>query len=402
MQTLYRRDMKSTTPLPSTNGLVVFSHLRWEFVKQRPQHLIERFSKTMPVLFVEESVDEKPTTVQKARELHISSNLTVIQPYGIHDNDSALSYLVSEYMQKLRMEKPMLWFYSAAFGKLREMIPHSLSIYDCMDELSAFRGADPTLITKEKELLKYVDVVFTGGYSLYMSKKQQHANVYAFPSSVDRKHFAKSLQTRTAIPADLQGIPHPIAGFYGVLDERMDLNLIRTIATSLPRISFVFIGPVVKISPVDLPQAPNIHYLGQRSYDVLPNYLKGFDMAIMPFALNEATRFISPTKTLEFMAALKPIISTRISDVVHDFRQEVAIAKTAEEFIEKIEYYRHEPALSQLRREILQKAVISRTSWDTTAIKMQQIMKDHRTYQQKGGMLVGKPIYAPIPAISYI
>src|SRR5690606_1930964 len=193
-----------------------------------------------------------------------------------------------------------------------------LIVYDCMDELSAFRGAPPELIEREQALLRCADLVFTGGYSLWEAKRNLHNNIHAFPSSVDVPHFssARCIQTE---PLDQIDIPHPRLGFYGVIDERLDLTLISRIVELRPGWHIVLVGPVVKIDPASLPQRPNLHYLGPKTYEELPQYLAGWDVAIMPFALNESTRFISPTKTPEFIAGGCPVVSTSINDVVRTY-----------------------------------------------------------------------------------
>lgn len=251
-----------------------------------------------------------------------------------------------------------------------------------MDELSGFKGASPELINQEKQLLEQADVVFTGGKSLYESKKRFHAAVYCFPSSVDRKHFEKVLSPETTIPADVASLPHPIAGYYGVIDERLDLELLARAAQALPNITFLMIGPVVKISEEDLPRAKNLVYTGSKPYEQLPAYLKAIDIAMMPFALNAATEFISPTKTLEFMAAYKPIVSTPIRDVVSEYSREVAVVKTPEEFAEAIEKYVTENPEQTKQREQLEEAVLQKTSWDQTVSAMKKIIEQQLEQKQ--------------------
>lgn len=361
---------KSTIKLPD---IIVFSHLRWEFVKQRPQHIMERLAKKSRVLFVEEPIAFEESNYGTANLIEINDNLMVIQPRTEWDNFRDLKKVVETYSH-LTSHNPIVWFYSAAFYPILQYLDYSLVVFDCMDELAAFKGAPKALLAMEKKLLSAADVVFTGGKSLYESKRVHNQNTHCFPSSVDKLHFQKAFARKTEIPADIARITKPIVGFYGVIDERMDLPLLAKVAKLNPTVSFVMIGPVVKISESDLPRANNIHYLGNKSYDVLPNYLKAFNIAMMPFALNESTRFISPTKTLEFMAAHKPIISTPIYDVRRDYSREVEIVHTAQEFSQAIAQYLHETVAQRKQRITLQKAVIERTSWNTTAARMQQLM----------------------------
>jgi glycosyltransferase involved in cell wall biosynthesis len=363
LQSMTKRDM------------VVFSHLRWEFVTQRPQHLIERFARSgREVLFVEEPIEYTPSQHGTARVFSPAKNVTVIQPRIAPGDFQALANVIDYCSPDAFSSRPLLWFYSPSFVAMADLIPHSVVVYDCMDELSQFKGAAASIVIQERQLLNKADVVFTGGKSLFESKKQLHDNVYCFPSSIDKTHFEKALNKETVVPSDLAAIKQPVVGFYGVIDERLDLDLLARVAAIMPQVSFAMIGPVVKIDQGDLPQAKNIHYLGAKSYSELPAYLKGFSVAFMPFALNEATEFISPTKTLEFMAAYKPIVSTAVYDVKRDYAKEVSIVHTAEEMAQAIAHYISEPVSKRLAREKLQRAVIARTSWDKTAASMEFIL----------------------------
>ena len=245
-------------------------------------------------------------------------------------------------------------------------------VYDCMDELSAFFGAPPEMVAREQELLQRADLVFTGGPSLYRAKKDRHTAVHCFPSSVDASHFARA---KGAVdPPDQAELAHPRLGFFGVLDERLDLDLLRSVAASHPEWQLVMVGPVVKIDPGTLPQASNIHYLGQRQYAELPAYLSGWDVCLLPFARNRSTEFISPTKTLEYMAAEKMIVSTPIRDVAEPYGHVVYLGATADEFIagcrKAVEAGREErEGRIQSMREIL-----NRTSWDTTVDNIRQLI----------------------------
>jgi glycosyltransferase involved in cell wall biosynthesis len=363
----------------SGHDLVVFSHLRWGFVTQRPQHLINRMAKDRKVLFIEEPVDITDDRPEGTADLYKeNANLHLLAPHlNWKDwDDLSLEYIpiVQKYIKELNLKNPIFWFYSPNFvGVLNEMLP-SLVVFDAMDELSAFKGADQNIVKRERMLLASTDIVFTGGKSLYESKKKHHDNVYCFPSSVDRAHFAKALDKSTEVPADIANIKNPIVGYYGVFDERIDLDLLDKVSKFMPEVSFVMIGPVVKINEEDLPKAENIHYLGGKKYDELPNYLKAFDIAMMPFAMNDSTKFISPTKTLEYMAAKKPIISSPIYDVVRDYSKEVSIVNNAEEFINSIKKYMAENNLQKRKREHLEMKVLEKTSWDNTASQMKEII----------------------------
>ncbi len=380
---LYKQEVNPTNILnilerdftrPQT--IVVFSHLRYEFVKQRPQHLLERMAQDMDVIFVEEPIAYRPEEEGTAHTFTPFPRITVVQPKTKFGDFEALKEVIYSFTSLSRSDKPALWFYSPSFVYMSSLIPYSMVIYDCMDELSQFKGAPPELLNDERQLLTVADLVFTGGRSLYESKRKRHPEVYCFPSSVERKHFAKALKKSTKLPADIAKITGPVVGFYGVIDERLDLDLIKQTAELLPEVQFAMIGPVVKISEADLPTLPNVHYLGGKNYEELPAYLKGFDVAFMPFALNEATEFISPTKTLEFMAAEKPIISTAIRDVAEIYTKEVKIARSAQEMADAITDYLHESGTAKKARIALERAVLHKTSWDKTATAMKKIMAE--------------------------
>ena len=246
-------------------------------------------------------------------------------------------------------------------------------VYDCMDELTLFLGAPKELVERERALLAQVDLVFTGGYSLYRAKRTQHRAVHAFPSSVDVEHFRAPVSQLSGDPADQRNIPHPRVGFFGVIDERMDIDLLRHAAGRRPDYHFVLIGPVVKIPERSLPHSSNIHYLGSKQYAELPAYLHGWDVAIMPFALNDATRFISPTKTLEYLAADKPVVSTAIADVVTPYGDEgQVIIADLESFPEALDAALEQtPAVNQARAT---QALVG-TSWDRTWAEMAQLIR---------------------------
>ncbi|WP_432221938.1 glycosyltransferase [Flavobacterium sp. TMP13] len=351
--------------------MIIFCHLRWQFVYQRPQHIISRLSKTMKVLMIEEPIGYSLEEENTANLMVISETLHVLQPKV--KNIEAIENIIPQYVKNHNVA--VGWFYSASFSPLLCSFNFETVIYDCMDELSLFKGAPQELINQEKNLMSVADIVFTGGKSLYESKNEFHSNVYCFPSSVDEPHFAQALNG-IEIPADVAHIETPMVGYFGVIDERIDLSLLHEAAKLLPNISFVMIGPLAKISEEELPKENNIHYLGMRSYNELPAYLKAFDVAMMPFALNEATKYISPTKTLEYMAAGKPIISTKITDVVRDYSSCVSLIDTPEDFAQSITLLLDK--LDQqlpLQREYQE--ILKNTSWDATVSRMQSILETY-------------------------
>jgi UDP-galactopyranose mutase len=319
--------------------LICFSHLRWDYVLQRPQHLMERFSRTGRVFFFEEVIPTDHHLPYLEFHAFTETSVTAVRPRvpdraSPEERDRLLSRLLDQMLALLGIERPVLWFYTPMMWPIAAHVPAAAVVYDCMDELSAFRFAPPELGRNEAALLRAADVVFTGGFSIFEAKRLLHDNVHPFPSSVDQLHFNRARAT-TRAPDDQAGIPTPRLGYFGVIDERIDLDLLARVAEARPDWSLVMIGPVAKVGEHELPRRPNIHYLGQRSYDDLPDYVAGWDVALMPFALNEATRFISPTKTPEYLAAGCPVVSTPIRDVVRQYADlaAVQIAAGAEAFV---------------------------------------------------------------------
>ena len=368
---------------PQTLTLVCFSHLRWNFVFQRPQHLMSRFSRDMDVIFFEEPVDiaAHETGYLRVTRAPDAPNVRVVVPHlplGMPEaaREAALGRLLDAHLEP-RRGILISWYYTPMMLPFSRHIDADLTVYDAMDELSKFKFAPTQLQRLEEELLRQADIVFTGGSSLYEAKKDRHSNIHCFSSSVDRVHFLKA-RARQFEPADQEDLPKPRLGFYGVIDERFDTDLLDEVAAMRPDWSFVMVGPVVKISADDLPKRPNIHYLGSKTYDQLPSYLGGWDVALMPFAMNESTQFISPTKTPEYLAGGRPVVSTPIKDVVRHYGQleGVKIASSAKDFVAACEEAlklagQKEP--SWLAEADL---MLSATSWDTTQARMAGLINE--------------------------
>jgi protoporphyrinogen oxidase/glycosyltransferase involved in cell wall biosynthesis len=357
--------------------IVVFSHLRWDFVFQRPQHLLSRLAQHYPVLFVEEPVhDDGDPFMERsnpAPNVTVCRAHTPIHAIGFHDDQlRLLQPMVAQLAPP--GEQVIAWFYTPMALPLLQSLQPSLVVYDCMDELASFKNPPKQLLQRESALLNIADLVFAGGPSLYEAKKNRHPNVHCFSSSVDVLHFQQALD-RTRVHPQQQEIAHPRLGFYGVLDERFDPDLVGEIADAHPEWQVVLAGPVVKIDPERLPRRANIHYLGQQPYTALPDLLAGWDVCLMPFAINEATKFISPTKVLEYMAAQLPIVSTPIADVANPYGHVVAIAHGAREFVAACEAaLAQTPEQRQHMREAM-KAVVAATSWDNTATRMHELLE---------------------------
>ena len=362
--------------------LLCFSHLRWEFVTQRPQHLMNRFARNAPVIVWEEPID---AVKGASPSLHIrptadNPRVALITPRlpsggSEQERDALLKQLLDGYLAGVPGDI-VAWYYTSMMLPFSRHLKPVCTVYDAMDELANFRFAPPMLLELERELLERADVVFTGGYSLYESKKQRHGNVHPFPSSVDVAHFAQA-RAGNADPADQASLARPRLGFYGVFDERIDLDLIAAVADARPDWQLVMVGPVIKISEDDLPRRINIHWLGGRSYNDLPAYLSGWDVALMPFALNAATRFISPTKTPEYLAAGVPVVSTPIRDVKRHYERVagVRIAGTADQFIAGIEaQLKLRASGNRWLAEV--DGLLSTMSWDITQARMAALIDE--------------------------
>ena len=355
--------------------IVCFSHLRWDFVFQRPQHLLTRFADHFRIFYVEEACyhsEHNHYSEAVHNNIHIIKLHLTGEPHE-HDVIERQQLLLTRLFSKHKINEYILWYYTPMALPFTSHLSPAITVYDCMDELSAFRFAPPALKQLEKDLLNKADVVFTGGHSLYRAKKNQHHNIHAFPSSIDKKHFATARNIKHD-PADQHHIPHPRFGFYGVIDERFDIDLIRDVAERKPEWQFVLLGPVVKIDPAILPRNANIHYLGSKKYAELPSYLGGWDISMVSFAMNESTTYISPTKTPEYLAGGKPVISTPIHDVVESYGNNglVHIVKDAAEFVEVAE---KELAIKD-KRKWLQEVdkCLANYSWDITVNQMRELL----------------------------
>jgi UDP-galactopyranose mutase len=387
------RPTQSASPVVPHDAydLICFSHLRWDFVYQRPQHLLGRCGKARRVFFIEEPMfDAGPARLQISPR---SERVSVVVPWlpsgpGAADTTSEQRRLLDELIAAREIRRYALWYYTPMALAFSDHLDPLVTIYDCMDELSAFAFAPPELIEREADLLARADLVFTGGQSLYAAKRHRHPRVHAFPSSVDVPHFARA-RAAIAEPHDQAGLPHPRLGFFGVVDERMDIELIGELADRRPDWQLVILGPVVKIDEASLPSAPNLHYLGRKAYTDLPAYVAHWDVALLPFAINASTRYISPTKTPEYLAAGKPAVSTPIHDVVRPYGESglVRIAGDVDAFIAAVEAALEEHSKPAMRRAWLARvdAMLDQMSWDRTWAEMETLIAAAARQPQGGG-----------------
>lgn len=346
------RDRRLPARAPALNGaekpypLIAHSHLEWDWVWQRPQQFLSRFAKTHPVLFVEgpktERGLERGRIIARPAENH--PNVLIVPMWMPEERWPDGEWIDNERRRLLQgllagplgvaFRDPVQWFYDPmAVTSFAGHLSERAIVYDCMDQLSQFRGAPPELVRRERELLEMADVVFAGGPKIHREKSRYHDNCHSYGCGVEVAHFGRALQAETEIPADVADLPGPVFGYFGVVDERLDYELLAALADANPAGNVVVVGPATKVDPAEFPQRPNLHWLGGRDYQQLPAYVKAFDVCLMPFALNEATEFINPTKALEYMAAGRPIVSTAVEDVVLQFSDVVGIADSREEFL---------------------------------------------------------------------
>ena len=388
----------SSATFTQQQDIVCFSHLRWNFVYQRPQHLLTRFARERRVFYIEEPIfDGAGPSLQidtdQAGVYVVRMHLPERSPASVELQRKLLARLLRTY----DIRSYVAWYYTPMALAFTQDLRPDLTVFDCMDELSAFAGAPPELAEYESLLLNKADVVFTGGRSLYEARACRHPRVYLFPSAVDAQHFRRARQALSDA-ADQQGIERPRIGFFGVLDERLDVELLGKLAESRPQWQFVLLGPVVKIEEAVLPRAANIHYLGMKSYQELPVYIANWDVAILPFALNEATRSISPTKVPEYLAAGRPVVSTPIPDVVrwHDEDGLIAIGEDHESFVSVLEKALQPPDKAWLDRVDKKLATMS---WQTTWSAMNSIMADCLSRKQAAAEAPVALLPAPAPSV---
>jgi beta-glucosidase/6-phospho-beta-glucosidase/beta-galactosidase/glycosyltransferase involved in cell wall biosynthesis len=394
-------DKKST----DRYGILVFSHLRWGFVWQRPQQYLSRFARFHPVLFVEEPFFDLPDGCEPRLDFHrVLPNVSVITPHCSSEmaKDLSLPQRLREWVkqgleivnQNGAFDQPLLWYYSPMDSAWSlGHFPNRGVVYDCMDELSQFTGAPKELVENERRLMDHADVVFTGGYELWTKKSAVHPNAHFYGCGVEFDHFNQAQNADTSIPPDIDFLPRPILGWFGVVDERVDYHLLAEVARLRPDWSIAIVGPVVKVDPNLLPHAPNLHWLGSRDYSVLPNYCRAFDVCMMAFAINKATEFINPTKALEYLATGKPVVSTAVKDVVRQYSDLVEIATSPQDFIRKAEQLLDNPRPDRIEQGL---ALARKMSWEGHVTSMRNNIKQAIENNNRRSSHI-KPIADPAP-----
>lgn len=364
--------------------IIVHSHLGWDWVWQRPQQFLSRLSRKHRVLFIEGPVPSEISAARLSlREVSDYPNIIVLQMQLPAARWSDGAWVDQERRRQVEsllagplgrvFASPVQWFYdpmavTAFAGHLGERA----IVYDCMDELSLFHGAPAELVRRERELLAVADVVFAGGPKMWRAKREANANCFCFGCGVDAKHFAQARNPELPLPVDIADLPKPVFGYIGVVDERIDYDLLAALADSTSG-SVAMIGPTTKVDPATFPKRENLHWLGGRDYPQLPAYARAFDVCLMPFALNDATRFINPTKALEYMATGRPIVSTPIEDVVSQFSDVVEISGSPEEFLAICARAADSPNLLRIQRGL---EIAENSSWDSIVDQLDEHVLD--------------------------
>lgn len=362
--------------LCETSDLLVFSHRRWDFVFRRSHHLMSRFAIFRRVFFFEEPIYGM-TMIPRYHIRETPENVQVVTPYlpkdlSPQEQECSLRRLVNELIHDEGFQAYTLWYYTPMALQFTQHLTPVAVLYDHAEDLSKFSHTPSQFSELESELLYRADLVFTGSPSLHDVKKYFHHNIHHVPNSLDHHHFYAA-RTHLIDAEDQENIPGPRMGYFGVIDERLDFELIEKMALRRRHWSFVFIGPILNVDPARLPRHANIFYLGKKDYQELPMYISGWDCALIPFATNEVTRFLNPTKTLEYLAAGKPVISTPVQDIVQTYSSKklVSIGESAEEFILHAENALEDSANPDRLKQVDQ--FLSFTSWDTTWARMAEL-----------------------------
>jgi glycosyltransferase involved in cell wall biosynthesis len=393
--------------------IIAFCHLGWDWVWQRPQQYLSRLAKRHRLLFVETYCSDVAKAEVRLRTAEGHPNITICEthlpqsrwPDGEFIDAERRRVVKNALTSELRgqFEQPLLWFYDpmAVTAFARQMGERAI-VYDCMDELSQFKGAPPALIQREKELLRVADVVFCGGQKMRKKRLPLNANTHFFGTGVDCEHFGKAMTRELKVAPEIANFGSaPVLGYFGVIDERIDYELLEKLADARADWHVVMVGPTAKVDPATFPKRDNLHFIGGRPYAQLPALTKGFSVAMMPFALNAATEYINPTKALEYMAAGRPVVSTALDEVRMNFGKVARIAESHAEFIAFCAKEADSPSRARIVRGL---KLASENTWEANIARMESHIYDvlaaRRAETAKKSKRALKP--ANLPRLAYV
>jgi UDP-galactopyranose mutase len=389
--------------------LIVFSHRRWSFVFQRAEHLLTRLAHRFDVYFIEEPVFAEgapalmSATHQNGVEV-LTPRMPVFAP-GFHDEQLAvLAPLMQEFVAARQLSEPIVWLSTPLVLPLVADLEPRAVVYDCIDAPVALRFAPPPLAAREAALLELADVVFTGGPSLHEALRGRHPNLHCVPGGVDAAHFEPSSlghhHVESAAATQLhRGMPRPRLGFFGAIDERLDLDLVANIAALRPGWQIVMAGPVVRIDPATLPQRPNIRWVGLQRHEALPHVMAHWDACLLPFVLDETTRFLSPDRILDYLAGGKPVVSTEIPDAVSLYASVLRFGSTAEDFVAAVEAALAEPPEAMADWRARAKTLVQGRTWDAAADTVARLLREYVAGTPAAPILLHESPFDALPQI---
>ncbi|MCZ7586589.1 MAG: glycosyltransferase [Deltaproteobacteria bacterium] len=262
--------------------------------------------------------------------------------------------IVRETAERLGMKDFILWIYQPSASPYIDLLKPALSCYDCVDEYSAMPGAwIQATRAMERKLIKSADAVFTTARSLFEDKKKHNPNTHFVPNVADFEHFNKTLKAKPA--RDLAGIPKPIIGYVGALNYKIDDGLLDRLFAARPDWSFVFVGPDRGFGIERFIGHRNVHFIGRRSIEEMPEFLAAMDVCLIPYKLDRYTRGVLPMKHYEYLASGRPVVSHAAAGT-GGARGLIDLARTSAEFVEAIERrLRHDQPADRKKRIALAK-----------------------------------------------
>lgn len=386
--------------------LLVLSPSRWDFMFRRTQQLMSRLAGRWQVLFVEEPrrsrnaawLDEQAQGEHLSVLVpHLPANLSPHLPPSLDATHDEPRRMLAAYLRQRDLRVDVAWVSSPASLPLLDSLDARCVVYDCHASSTA-----PRLRREQALLLERSTLVFANGPSLYESLREQHPRVMCLPDAVAAAHFAPDAQRPHSVQAMHAGslqrhLSAPRLGWFGVIDRRLDLDLLAQIADAHPQWSLVMVGPVVGLDASRLPQRANIHWLGVQPYSVLPHLLEGWDLCLLPFVIGAATRQLCPAQALEYMAGGKPVLCTPLHDVAWMFSDSVAIAERGPPFIAACEALLAESPAQRAQRALQMMATVSASSWDRSAQAVHEMLHTALASRRRGAASASIE-YAAAPA----